>query len=527
MTKGNFSQAPADLLAAALAKNYVSVLVEQGVPVLDRDLNLLGELIMARTRSIFRRHIGDGVAGTTDFAIQANGNTNDFAITTGTWLVDGVEITLAANTTYLTQSVPPTASPPPPLPALTTPNAARLDTVYLDVWFDEIDDSPAPAGDPSLGNPTDVGIRTSTRRTISFCLRVLENAASAGALPTPPAGHIYNALAALSRQSGVGIIAASQITDLRHNSLSLTAFQTRLSALEGLLAPVITSFSPEHVGAGQVAPITILGRNFQVGTTHVLLGSTPATISTASTTNTSLVVNVPITATPGTWQVVVQNDVGTAVAAEQLTIDPPPPPPKFAPSGSQFTPTHAAPGAPITLNGTNFLGVDRVTFNTPTPISALPGGDLLSVAATSIKVNAPAALPVGQTCTIFVGIDNAPTMSATSADLFTVDPAVPPPPPPAFTAPGSQFTPQTQSKGNPVTLNGTNFGTNTTTTQIQFNGINTVAALTTDVVSVSPTQIVVKVPAALTVGVSPNNTATITVIVNGLSITSNDRLKVA
>ena len=40
MTKGNFSQAPADVLAAALAKNYVSVLVEQGVPVLDRDLNL-------------------------------------------------------------------------------------------------------------------------------------------------------------------------------------------------------------------------------------------------------------------------------------------------------------------------------------------------------------------------------------------------------------------------------------------------------------------------------------------------------
>jgi hypothetical protein len=523
-TKGNFSQAPSDVLAAAIGKNYVAVQVEQGVPVLDRDLNLATDLVAARMQDVVRRHIGNGIAGTADFAITANGNANDFAIAAGTCLVNGVEVTLAANTTYLTQTVPATATPAP-LPALTTPAAARLDTVYLDVWLDEIDDRPAPAGDPGLGNPSDIGMRTSTRRAMSFCVRVLEGAASSGAVPGPPAGHTFYALAALSRQAGVSVLTSAQITDLRQKSLSLSALEARVRALEGLLAPQITSFSPEHVVAGQVAPVTILGRNFLIGNTVVMVGATQGTIVTANTTGNSLVFNVPITTAPGIWPVVVQNAVGSAVATDQMTVDPPPPPPKFAASGSQFTPTHAPPGATITINGTNFLGVNRVTFNTPTPLSALPGGDLLSVTATAIKVNVPAALPVNQTCTIFIGIDGAPTLNATSTDLFTIDP-IAPPAPPVFGPVGSQFTPQTQSHGNPVTLSGSNFGTDTTTTQVQFTGTNPVTAAPSDIVSISPTQIVVKVPAALTVAASPNNTATITVTVKGLSITSNDKLKV-
>jgi hypothetical protein len=524
-TKGNFSQAPGDALAAAIARNYISVHVEQGVPVLDRDLNLLGDVIAAKMRNIVQRHIGSGIADTADFAIQANGNPNDFAVVAGTCLVNGVEITLAANTTYMTQVVPLTASPAPPLPPLTTPAAARLDTVYLDSWLDEIDDSPTPAGDPTLGNSTDVGIRTSTRTTVSFCVRVLENAPSPSALPAAPTGHVYYALAQLSRQSGVAVLTPAQITDVRQKSLSMPVLEARIRTLEGLLAPTITSYSPEHVIAGQAFPITIVGNNFLVGTTQVLLGTSPGTIIGATSTNTSLVVHVPVSATPGTWQVAVQNSVGLAVATDPLLIDPPPPSPKFAAPNNQFTPTHAAPGATITLNGTDFLGVNRVTFNTATPVSALPGGDLLNVTATAIKVNVPAVLQVGQTCTIFVGIDGAPTMNATSGDLFTVDPAVPPPAPPAFGE--VPFTPQTQTHGNPVTLNGTNFGTSTTTTQVQFTGTNTVTAAATDMVSVSPTQIVVKVPAGLTVATSPNNTATITVIVNGLPITSLQPLKVA
>jgi hypothetical protein len=523
-TKGNFSQAPSDVLAAAIGKNYVAVQVEQGVPVIDRDLNLATDLVAARMQNVVRRHIGNGIAGTADFAITANGNANDFAIGAGACLVNGIEVALAANTTYLTQTVPATANPAPPLPALTTPAAARLDTIYLDFWLDEIDDSTAPSGDPSLGNPSDVGIRTSTRRAISFCVRVLEGAASVGAVP-PPSGHTFYPLASLSRQTGVSVLTSAQIADLRQKSLSLTALEARVRALEALLAPQITSLSPQHVVAGQVAPVTILGRNFLVGTASVLVGATPGTIVTASTTNTSLVFNVPVTTASGVWPVVVQNAVGTAVAADQITVDPPPPPPKFSASGGQFTPSHAPPGATVTLNGTDFLGVNRVTFNTSTPISAVPGGDLLGVTATSIKVNVPAALPVNQTCTIFVGIDGAPTMNSTSTDLFTVDP-IAPPSPPVFGTVGSQFTPQTQSHGNPVTLNGSNFGTDTTTTQVQFNGTNTVPAAAIDIVSISPTQIVVKVPAALTVAASPNNTATITVIVKGLSITSNDKLKV-
>jgi hypothetical protein len=115
-------------------------------------------------------------------------------------------------------------------------------------------------------------------------------------------------------------------------------------------------------------------------------------------------------------------------------------------------------------------------------------------------------------------------MAATSVGQFTVDA---PAPPPSFGPVGSQFSPQTQIHGGQITLAGNNFGTSAATTQVSFTGTNMVPALASDIVSVSQTQIVVKVPAALTVAAAPNNTATITVIVNGQSITSNDKLKVA
>jgi membrane-associated protease RseP (regulator of RpoE activity) len=519
---GNFSKSPGDALADALSKTYAAVHVEQGVPVLDRDVNLLGDLIAATLRQVLQRHIGDGCAGTTDFAISANGDPLDFAIAPGTYLASGFSVTLAAAATYKTQTVTGAANPPGPLPPLTQPTPAqpnpRIDTVYLDCWLDEIDDSQ----DPTLGNPLDVGVRTSTRARPNFLVRVAENATAA---PTPPAGHVYSPLASFSRPQAGGLTAA-EITDLRASGLSVAGLLARVNALDSLLAPSITSFSPEHVIAGQPAPVTIIGQNFAVGAATVLFGATQGVIDPANSNATTLTVHVPATAASGAGQVVVvKNAVSSATAADTMTIDPAATPPKFT-AGNEFTPTHAGAGATVTLNGSNFAGINRVTFNTPGPASALPGGDLISATANAVTVKVPAALTAGQSGTITVSIDGAPTMTATSAGQFTVDAAAPPPTPPSFGPVGSQFSPQTQTHGGQITLAGNNFGTSAATTQVSFTGTNTVPALASDIVSVSQTQIVVKVPAALTVAVTPNNTATITVTVNGQSITSNDKLKV-
>jgi hypothetical protein len=529
MTAGNFSQAPFDVLAKALSKGYVSVHVEQGVPVLDRDLNLLGDLISATLQQIVHRHIGDGIAGTADFAITSNPNPLDFVIAAGTYLAGGLPITLGANSTYLTQSVPPTAVPPPPLPALTAPSAGqpnpRIDTVYLDVWSDEIDDT----GDRDLGNGGDLGLRTSTRTKAQFVVRVAENASTPPV--TVPAQHVFIPIAQLSRPAGGGAVT---IKDQRQTHLSIVLIARRLTAIEAVLSPVIDGVAPNLVLPGQANPMVVTGRNLNLGGATVMLGSVPAPIDPAST-STSLVVPVPSASVPGQNALTVQTLIGTTRAPMPVTVETPPPPPVFIPSGGatgQIVPSHAPTGSQITLNGSQFTGVNRVTFNVMPPVYAVPGGDLISVADTAIKVNVPATLSVavGSAMTITVSVDGVPAMTATSDTLFTVDPQ--PIQAPAFGPTGSQITttpstsPVTQSHGGQVTLHGSNFGTSAATTSVSFIGTNTIPALPTDFVSITPTAITVKVPAALTVAAAPNNRCFIAVTVQSLSVRSQDTLLV-
>jgi hypothetical protein len=532
---GNFSQAPADALTAALAKGYLGVHIEQGVPVLDRNLNLLGDLIAAQLRQIVQRYIGDGAAGSSDFAITSSGVANDFAVAAGSYLVGGVTVTLAANTTYSTQTAPASAQPAPP--PLTTPAAAqpnpRLDAVYLDLWIDEIDDSI----DPDLANPGDVGLRTSTRTKPQFVVRVAENAA---APPAAPAGHSYAPLAQLSRPTGVatpgtGAPANNTITDQRQTGLSFALLARRMADIETVLNPVVVAVAPSHALPGQSNPLVITGRNLDLGAVTVMIGSIAGVVDPTQTTATSLTVAVPASTPPGTWPLTVTSLIGSTTAATLITIDPPPPPPAFVAANAspgQIVPAHAATGAQITLNGSHFLGVNRVTFNVDPPVYAASGGDLLSVADTVITLHVPALLAglVGATMTLSVSVDGSTSLQATSDILFTVDSQ--PIPTPAFGPTGSQIAttpatnPVTQSHGGQVTLNGTNFGTSTATTAVHFIGSNNAAAAATDFVSITPTTIVVKVPAALTVAAAPNNKCKVAVIVQNIQALSNDSLTI-
>src|ERR1039458_6358120 len=57
----DYSTSPQEVLLANQQKGYVGLHIEQGVPLLDRDLNLLHDLISATIRSLIANYVGNGV----------------------------------------------------------------------------------------------------------------------------------------------------------------------------------------------------------------------------------------------------------------------------------------------------------------------------------------------------------------------------------------------------------------------------------------------------------------------------------
>ncbi len=345
----DFSRSPLDLLLASQQKGYVGLHIEQGVPLLDRDLNLLHDLITATLRSVITRYIGNGIpAGADGFAIQAlpaPANSLDFRIRAGsvgpgTCLVDGIEVTIPADINYTAQAgVPP----------LTIPSAAqpdpRTDIVYLDVSFIEVDGT----SDPDLNNSLDVGMQTSIRLKPTFAVLVSE-----GVPPASPApGHHFYPLARLLRPRGVSQIQAQMITDLRQTRLNLGQIESRLSAVEKLFLPAFNpspnQFNPKFGIPG--TSVTLLGKNFDVGTAAVRFSATAASI-TGTPTSTQIVVAVPSMA-PGAVQISVQTGAGSIISDDSFTVLPLPAP-VFDPSPNQFNPKFGPANTNVTLMGSNF-----------------------------------------------------------------------------------------------------------------------------------------------------------------------------
>src|SRR5687768_2237948 len=81
---GDFSVPPTQSLAGNRAKGYIGLHFEQGVPLRDEDLNLLGDLVLAAARVIATGYIGSGVAAGRDgFEVAGEGADNDFTIRAG------------------------------------------------------------------------------------------------------------------------------------------------------------------------------------------------------------------------------------------------------------------------------------------------------------------------------------------------------------------------------------------------------------------------------------------------------------
>jgi hypothetical protein len=233
------------------------------------------------------------------------------------------------------------------------------------------------------------------------------------------------------------------------------------SAFTVLPRPTITALSTT---SGQIADaVVIMGTNFGAmqGASTVKFNGTTATATSWSATSIST--TVPTGATTGNIVVTVS---GVASAGTPFTVFLPP-------TISSLSPTSGAPGALITINGTDFQatqGASTVTFG---GVAATP----TTWNATQVKAPVPAGAPSGDVVVTVGGL-------ASNGKPFTVKP------PPTIISTAPMF----GAVGVRVTINGTNFGSTQGSSTVKFNG-TTATPLTW-----SANQIVVPVPSGATTG---------------------------
>jgi hypothetical protein len=228
---GDYSRIPEQRVTDALARHYVSVRMQQGVPILDSDWNELEGIRKQEVQAFLKWFVGNGVPeGNKGFEIRAIPLTdNDFLIRggdgtvegAGRCLVDGLD---ARNEGDLRYSEQPLFGTPalavawgvPVLDPIAVPVASGPVLAYLDVWEREVT---AVEDEPHLVHPL-IGVETCVRMRREWVVRVREGA-SEPVLGDPDyvMGHRYYALAAIERRAGDGSIHAEDVRDLRERQL--------------------------------------------------------------------------------------------------------------------------------------------------------------------------------------------------------------------------------------------------------------------------------------------------------------------
>jgi hypothetical protein len=406
------------------------VRLQQGVPIVDADVNELDDIRKFEVRAYLKWYVGDGIpAGSDGFRIDAQTTPapDDFIIragiaaaaagisnltigleNTGRCIVDGLDVIIAADVAYKAQTL--FAAPGPPgLPQIRPiPVIAGTVAVVLDVWERLI----TAQEDPSLVL-SGLGTESCARMRREWCVRTRVGTTVPG--PTDAdhlAGHSYYLLATIARKltspNVAAPIAQTDITDTRHKGLSTSALELRLSKLEQLL--LLPSFV---AGSGQVVPaagtvgqvVVLHGRNFDIGTPTVTFGNVSAALS-GTPTSTAVSVAVPNVAA-GDYNVSITTDGGgpvTAAAPFVVLASAP-----TLASVNPIVPMAGNPNQPIVITGTNFNQPGlTVTFGAT-------AGNIANSSATQITVAVPniAAGPYTLTVTTNAG-------SVSSASPFVV-----------------------------------------------------------------------------------------------------------
>jgi hypothetical protein len=235
-------------------KAYCNVRLQQGVPLVDADVNELDDIRKFEVRAFLKWFVGNGIpdgndgfriaAAATpapdDFQILAgaqlpsgpvptppSAETNEFALHRfGRCIVDGLDVIIQANATYATQVLSTVDVNPPyslpvvgAIPVPVSPPGPVL--VYLDIWERVV----SPTEDPSLVVPP-LGTESCARIKRQWVVRTRLGTN----VPVPGdldfiANHLYYGLASINRRVVGGTAApilATDITDLRERGLSLT-----------------------------------------------------------------------------------------------------------------------------------------------------------------------------------------------------------------------------------------------------------------------------------------------------------------
>jgi len=197
------SRNPNDVLRDAEQKGYSRILFQQGKPVCDFELTLLGDL--SNPQRLAAQYIGSGVpAGSDGFAIGNLNIDGDFTIRGGRCLVNGYEVLLPTDTTYKTQPHQEHVRP-------FVPN--QRFNVYLRVFPTEITEQE----DEILRNKGDVGVVTAVREKTDWEVLVSD-------VTINLRDHFL--LATFDTESG-------RVTDRRRKGLTMATLRDEFDALGG------------------------------------------------------------------------------------------------------------------------------------------------------------------------------------------------------------------------------------------------------------------------------------------------------
>ena len=245
--KGTSWLANLSRLSFDFSKSHIMALKEQGVPLLDDEINFLQEAQLALLRQAMRTVVGDG-SPDNGFKIVGTGAANDFTIKAGNILVDGWVVKLAADTSYSAQPVAQAG--------LTTPGGARTDLAYLDIWLDEIDQ----AEDVTIVDPT-LGTRTSTRLKLFWAVKVAEGVSvPASGMDGNNLYHWRYQIASLARTAvaaiGAGIVTDSRVVFATLGTVNYSASDalTKIKTVDGAASGLDADLLDGHHASDFVTP---------------------------------------------------------------------------------------------------------------------------------------------------------------------------------------------------------------------------------------------------------------------------------